>query len=78
METIVLLVIRVFWALALTLLGLASAWIVGWFFTDTFLGIFAAIGITGFKMWQIGAVLGFFSSFFKSPVKSIPKYLELL
>ncbi|MBP5615430.1 MAG: hypothetical protein J6X42_02635 [Alphaproteobacteria bacterium] len=36
-----------------TLIGALSGLIVGWFFSDTILGILASIGITGFKMWQI-------------------------
>lgn len=39
-------------------------WIVGWFLGDTFLAIFAQLGITGVSMWQIGAFLGFVGSFF--------------
>ncbi len=49
-----------------TLAGLITGWIVGWFFPQTMLGIFAALGITGFKMWQIGAFMGFFGGFFRS------------
>lgn len=49
-----------------TLAGLITGWIVGWFFPQTMLGLFAALGITGFKMWQIGAFLGFVGGFFKS------------
>lgn len=49
-----------------TLAGLIVGWIVGWFFSQTMLGIFAALGITGFKMWQIGAFLGFVGGFFRA------------
>lgn len=40
--------------------------IAGWFFGETILGILAAIGIEGFKMWQIGAFLGFVGSFLRT------------
>ena len=59
-------------AILAALLGVLSGafvgWVVGWFFADTILGFFAALGITSFKMWQVGAVLGFVGSFFKSSV----------
>ena len=48
-----------------TLVGALCGWVVGLFFGDTILGILASIGITGFKMWQIGAFLGFVGGFFK-------------
>lgn len=56
----------VIFALLGTLFGAFGGWVVGWFFSDTILGVLAAFGLTGFKMWQIGAFLGFFGSFFKS------------
>ena len=46
--------------------GIIFGWIIGWFFGETILGIFAEIGIIGFSMWQIGAFLGFVGSFFGS------------
>lgn len=49
-----------------TLAGAFIGWVVGWLFADTILGFFAALGVTGFKMWQVGATLGFVGSFFKS------------
>ena len=49
-----------------TLFGAFAGWVVGIFFGETILSFFAAIGITGFKMWQIGASLGFIGGFFKS------------
>lgn len=55
-------------ALLNTLAGAFVGWVVGWFFTETILGIFAALGLKGFAMWQIGAFLGFFGSFFKTHV----------
>lgn len=48
------------------LIGALSGWVVGWFFEETILGFLAALGVTGFKMWQVGASLGFLGSFFKS------------
>ncbi len=49
-----------------TLFGALAGWIVGLFFTDTILGIFSALGVQDFAMWQIGAFLGFVGGFFKS------------
>jgi len=48
------------------LAGALSGWVVGWFFTETILGFFAALGIKGFAMWQIGMSLGFIGGFFKA------------
>ena len=53
-----------------TLVGAFVGWLVGLFFDETILGIFACLGITGFKMWQIGAFLGFVSGFFRSSISS--------
>lgn len=55
-----------FYIIAGTLMGAFTGWVVGLFFGKTILGILASIGITGFKMWQIGAFLGFVGAFFKS------------
>jgi len=66
-----ILTIWVFFALAViagTLIGAFMGWFVGLFFSKTILGILAAIGIEGFKMWQIGAFLGFVSGFFREVV----------
>ena len=49
-----------------TLFGAFAGWVVGLIFGKTILSFFAAIGITGFKMWQIGASLGFIGGFFNS------------
>lgn len=49
-----------------TLFGALAGWIVGLVFAETILGIFAALGIKGFAMWQIGAFLGFVGAFFKA------------
>lgn len=63
-------VIFILAALLSTLAGAFIGWVVGWFFADTILGFIAALGVTGFKMWQVGAVLGFVGSFFKTNVSS--------
>ena len=47
-------------------IGALTGWLVGLLFGQTILGILEEIGITGFSMWQIGAFLGFISSFFVS------------
>lgn len=49
-----------------TLVGALTGWIVGWFFSETILTFFAGLGITGLKMWQLGAALGFVGGFFKA------------
>lgn len=56
--------------IAATLVGALTGWIVGWFFGGTLLKFFAAFGLTGLKMWQIGATLGFVGSFFQSHLSS--------
>ena len=48
-----------------TLIGAISGWVVGLFFGQSILAIFATIGVSGFSMWQIGAFLGFVASFFR-------------
>ena len=53
-----------------TIVGAFVGWLVGLFFGETILGIFACLGVTGFKMWQIGAFLGFVSGFFRSSFSS--------
>lgn len=45
--------------------GSLAGWVVGLFFSETILGMAAAVGVTGFEMWQIGAALGFISMFFR-------------
>jgi len=65
--TLLLTAAMFFLSLVLSLLiGALCGFIVGLIFGPTILGIFAAIGITGFKMWQIGAFLGFVGGFFRS------------
>lgn len=39
-----------------------GAWIIGWFFGDTILGIFAQLGISNVSMFDLGLFLGFISS----------------
>lgn len=46
--------------------GAVAGWLVGLLFSKTILGILAAIGISGFSMWQFGAFLGFVGGFFKT------------
>lgn len=70
METIgklVVLVVFMFFGCILgTLFGALAGWFVGLFFGKTILAFLATLGITGFKMWQVGAVLGFVGGFFRS------------
>ncbi len=47
-----------------TMFGAVSGWIMGWFFSETILNIFAAFGVKGFTMWEVGAFLGFISGYF--------------
>lgn len=54
------------YALLGTVMGAFTGWVVGLFFGKTILAILSAAGIAGFKMWQIGALLGFIGSFFRS------------
>lgn len=49
-----------------TLIGAFVGWVVGWFFGQIILDFFAAIGIEGFTMAQLGAVLGFIGGFFQN------------
>ena len=49
-----------------TVIGALTGWVVGIFFAKPILAILSAVGIEGFKMWQIGAFLGFVGSFFRS------------
>ena len=47
------------------LMGAFSGWVVGLFFDETILGIFAQIGIKNVTMWRIGCFIGFVGGFFK-------------
>ena len=51
-----------------TLFGWFAGWVVGLFFSDMLLPIFAAVGIKGFTLAHIGAFLGFVGGFFKANV----------
>ena len=51
-----------------TLGGIVVGWVVGLVFSDVLLPIFAAVGIKGFALWQIGAFLGFTGGFFRSVI----------
>ena len=68
MLTQALIVAGMFFVYALlgTIIGAFTGWVVGIFFAKPILAILSAIGIEGFKMWQIGAFLGFVGSFFRS------------
>lgn len=59
------LVFFLFSVIGTTLIGAFIGWVVGWFFGNTILNFFAAIGIEGFTMAQLGAVLGFVGGFFR-------------
>jgi len=52
-------------AIVSTLIGAFIGWVVGWFFGNTILSFFASIGIEGYTMVQLGAVLGFVGGFFR-------------
>ncbi len=49
-----------------TLFGWFAGWVVGLFFSDMLLPIFAAIGLKGFTLAHIGAFLVLVVGFFKS------------
>ncbi len=53
--------------------GGVSGWIVGIFFGDAILGLFAALGVKGISMWQLGVTLGFVGGFFRSSSSSSNK-----
>ncbi len=55
-----------------TLFGWFAGWVVGLFFSDMLLPIFAAIGLKGFTLAHIGAFLGFVGGFFKSHTVNKP------
>lgn len=48
------------------LVGAFSGWVVGLFFADTIMTVFAGFGFSAsISMWQLGATLGFVGSFFR-------------
>ena len=57
-------------SIASTLVGAFIGWIVGWFFSQPILNFFAAIGIEGFSMTELGAILGFIGGFFRGNVNN--------
>lgn len=50
--------------------GAFAGWVVGLFFSDTILSALASFGVKteALSMWQLGAMLGFVGSFFRSSV----------
>ena len=54
--------------IASTLIGAFVGWVVGWFFGNTILNFFAAVGIEGFSMAELGAVFGFIGGFFRGNI----------
>ena len=51
-----------------TLMGEFVGLVVVWFFGGPILDILAPMGLIGFKMWEIGAFLGFVGGFFKPQI----------
>lgn len=49
--------------LTIILFGAFAGWFVGLLIGKTVLGLLAVVGITGFKMWQIGAFIAFVGTF---------------
>jgi hypothetical protein len=60
------LLLVIFAPLIWAVIGAYVGWIVGFLFSETILSFLAGIGITGLKMWQVGASLGFIGGFFKA------------
>lgn len=64
--SLVVTVVAFFLVAALsTLVGCFIGWVVGWVFPETFALALVKFGLTDFATWQIGAILGFVSAFFK-------------
>lgn len=51
-----------------TIMGAFAGWVVGLFFSNSILGTLARFGVdvADLQMWQLGAMLGFVGSSFKS------------
>jgi hypothetical protein len=49
-----------------TLTGALSGWLVGIWFSDWLLPVFARVGLGGFPLWQLGAFFGFIGGFIRS------------
>ena len=45
--------------------GALSGWFIGLFFGNAILNVLDKIGVCDVSMWQLGAFIGFVSSFFK-------------
>ena len=56
-----------------TLFGAIAGWIVGLFFGDTILYALSEMGLRNITMWQLGATLGFVSTFLRTRVESNAK-----
>ena len=57
-------------ALLSTLGGAFAGWVVGMFWPHTMAILLAKLGLAGVQMWQLGAMLGFVGSFFRSSTSS--------
>ncbi len=61
----VLAVVLLIFLVALrTILGAFSGWAVALFLNEPLLNVFAAAGVHGLELWEVGAALGFVSGFF--------------
>jgi len=53
-----------------TVFGSIGGYFVGWLFDETSIKALTFFGIETFEMWEVGAILGFFGSFFKSSLNT--------
>lgn len=53
-----------------TVIGAFAGWVVGLVFTDTMITLAKMLGQPGMEAWQLGAILGFVGSFFRSSSSS--------
>jgi hypothetical protein len=53
-------------ALAYTFVGAFAGWVVAWAFDETTVKALEFFSLTNYELWEIGAVLGFLSSFIRS------------